>query len=44
MMHLEKKGQYEVILEPAGISVAADRGWIESIEELVGRGAVQVLS
>jgi DNA polymerase-3 subunit alpha len=44
MMHLEKKGQYEVILEPAGISVAADRGWLESIEELVGRGAVQVLS
>ena len=44
MMHLQKKGQYEVILEPAGISVAADRGWIESIEELVGRGAVQVLS
>jgi DNA polymerase-3 subunit alpha len=44
MMHLQKKGHYEVILEPAGISVAADRGWIESIEELVGRGAVQVLS
>ena len=44
MMHLQKKGEYEVVLEPAGMSVAADRGWVESIEELLGRGAVQVLS
>jgi hypothetical protein len=26
------------------LSVAADRSWVESIEELLGRGAVQVLS
>ena len=44
MMHLQKKGQYEVILEPAEMKVAADRGWVESVEELLGRGAVQVLS
>jgi DNA polymerase-3 subunit alpha len=44
MMHLQKKGHYEVVLEPTGASVAADRGWVESIEELLGRGAVQVLS
>ncbi|MFC5864560.1 DNA polymerase III subunit alpha [Acidicapsa dinghuensis] len=44
MMHLEKKGQYDVILEPAAASVAADRAWIESVEELLGRGAVQVVS
>ncbi len=44
MMHLQKKGQFEVILEPEGMSVAADRGWVESVEELLGRGAVQVLS
>ena len=43
MMHLQKKGQYEVVLEPSGASVAADRSWVESIEELLGRGAVQVL-
>ncbi len=43
MMHLQKKGHYEVILEPAGMAVAADRGWVESVEELIGRGAVQVL-
>jgi DNA polymerase III subunit alpha len=44
MMHLQKKGHYEVVLEPAGMNVAADRSWVESIEELLGRGTVQVLS
>jgi DNA polymerase-3 subunit alpha len=43
MLHLEKKGEYAVILEPQGMSVAADRGWVERVEELVGKGAVQVL-
>ncbi len=43
MIHLQKKGAYEVVLEPVGMQVAADRTWIESVEELVGRGAVQVL-
>jgi DNA polymerase-3 subunit alpha len=43
MLHLEKKGEYAVILEPAGMSVAADRGWVERVEELVGKGTVQVL-
>jgi DNA polymerase-3 subunit alpha len=41
MLHLEKKGEYAVILEPEGMSVAADRGWVERVEELVGKGAVQ---
>jgi DNA polymerase-3 subunit alpha len=43
MLHLDKKGEYSVILEPQGMSVAADRGWVERVEELVGKGAVQVL-
>ncbi len=43
MLHLEKKGEYAVIMEPEGMSVAADKGWIERIEELVGRGSVQVV-
>jgi DNA polymerase-3 subunit alpha len=43
MLHLEKKGEYAVILEPEGMSVAADRGWVERVEELVGRGTVQAL-
>jgi DNA polymerase-3 subunit alpha len=44
MLHLQKKGEYEVILEPEKLSVAADRGWIERVEELVGKGTVQVMS
>jgi DNA polymerase-3 subunit alpha len=43
MLHLEKKGEYAVILEPEGMSVAADRGWVERVEELVGKGTVQAL-
>jgi len=43
MLQLEKKGEYAVILEPEGMSVAADRGWVERVEELVGKGAVQAL-
>src|SRR5579863_2354939 len=40
MLYLQKKGEYEVILEPDQMTVSADRGWIERVEELVGRGAV----
>jgi DNA polymerase-3 subunit alpha len=43
MLHLEKKGEFAVILEPEGMSVAADRGWVERVEELVGKGAVQAV-
>ena len=44
MIHLQKKGEYEVILEPEQMSVAADRGWLERVEELTGKGSVQVMS
>ena len=44
MLHLQKKGEYEVILEPEQMSVAADRGFVERVEELVGKGTVQVMS
>jgi DNA polymerase-3 subunit alpha len=43
MLHLEKKGEYAVILEPGEMSVAADRCWIERVEELMGKGTVQAL-
>ncbi len=43
MLHLQKKGEYEVILEPEEMSVAADRGWVERVEELAGKGAVQAV-
>jgi len=43
MVHLKKTDEYEVILEPEGMSVAADRGWMERVEELVGKGTVQAV-
>ena len=41
MIHLQQKGEYEVILEPEQMSVAADRCWVERVEELTGKGSVQ---
>ncbi|HWG19637.1 MAG TPA: DNA polymerase III subunit alpha [Terracidiphilus sp.] len=43
MLQLERKGEYAVILEPEEMSVAADRGWVERVEELVGKGTVQAV-
>jgi DNA polymerase-3 subunit alpha len=43
MIHLEKKGEYAVVLEPEAMSVAADKSWVTRAEEIVGRGAVQTL-
>ncbi|HEY1648606.1 MAG TPA: DNA polymerase III subunit alpha [Terracidiphilus sp.] len=43
MLHLERKGEYAVILEPEGMSVTADRSWMERVEELVGKGTVQAV-
>jgi DNA polymerase-3 subunit alpha len=41
MFYLEKTGEYAVVLEPQSMNVAADRGWVERVEDLVGKGAVQ---
>jgi DNA polymerase III subunit alpha len=43
LLQLEKKGEYAVILEPEGLNVAADRGWVERVEELSGKGSVQAV-
>jgi DNA polymerase-3 subunit alpha len=43
MIHLKKNDEYEVILEPEGMNVAADRGWVERVEALVGKGTVQAV-
>ncbi|MGA2572160.1 MAG: DNA polymerase III subunit alpha [Terracidiphilus sp.] len=43
MLQLEKKGEYAVILEPEGLSVAADRAWMERVEDLAGKGSVQAV-
>jgi DNA polymerase-3 subunit alpha len=41
MINMESRGEYCVMLEPEGLSVAADRGFIERAEQLLGLGAVQ---
>jgi DNA polymerase-3 subunit alpha len=43
LLQIEKKGEYRVILEPEGMSVAADKGWVERVEELAGKGSVQAV-
>jgi len=43
MLNLEEPGEFCAVLEPQGILVAADVLFIEQVEELVGRGAVQVI-
>ena len=41
MINLESRGEYLVMLEPEGLTVGADRGFIERAEQLLGQGAVQ---
>jgi DNA polymerase-3 subunit alpha len=43
LLQFEKKGEYAVILEPEGMNVAADRGWVERVEDLAGKGSVQAV-
>ena len=43
MLRLEEPSQFAVDMEPQGMKVAADVAFIENVEALVGRGAVQVI-
>jgi DNA polymerase-3 subunit alpha len=43
MLRLEEPDQFAVDLEPHGVSVSADVLFIEQVESLVGRGAVQII-
>jgi DNA polymerase-3 subunit alpha len=43
MLRLEEPDQFAVDLEPSGVAVAADVAFIEQVESLVGRGAVQII-
>ncbi|HXC94601.1 MAG TPA: DNA polymerase III subunit alpha [Edaphobacter sp.] len=43
LLDLEEPGEFCAVLEPHSITVAADRLFIDHIEELVGRGGVRVL-
>ena len=43
MINLEQKNEFAVMLEPEGLSIAADRVFIERAEQLLGRGSVQAI-
>jgi DNA polymerase-3 subunit alpha len=43
MLRLEEPDQFAADLEPHGLTVAADVLFIEQVESLVGRGAVQII-
>jgi DNA polymerase-3 subunit alpha len=43
LLDLEEAGEFRAVLEPRDVSVAADRLFIDRVEELVGRGAVRVI-
>ena len=44
LLNLEEAGQFCAVLEPNILRVAADVAFIEQVEMLLGRGAVQVIS
>jgi DNA polymerase-3 subunit alpha len=43
LLDLEEPGEFCAVLEPSGVSVAADRLFIDRVEELVGQGGVRVI-
>ena len=43
LLDLEEPGEFCAVLEPQGVMVAADRLFIDRVEELVGRGSVRVM-
>jgi DNA polymerase-3 subunit alpha len=44
MLRLEEPEQFAVNLETHGLNVAADVAFIEQVESLIGRGAVQIIT
>ena len=43
LLDFEQRGDYLVVLEPEGLGVAADKAFIERVEELVGTGTVRII-
>ncbi|MHB1022994.1 MAG: DNA polymerase III subunit alpha [Acidobacteriaceae bacterium] len=43
LLDLEEPNEFLAVLEPQGISVAADKGFIDKVEQLVGLGGVKVI-
>ncbi len=44
LLDFEEPGDFRAVLEPAKVMVAADRLFIDRVEELVGRGGVRVIN
>jgi DNA polymerase-3 subunit alpha len=44
LLNLEEPGTFCAVLEPSGLAVAADVAFIENVEALIGRGAVQIIN
>ena len=43
MLNLEQRGEFCVMMEPLGVTVGADRAFMDRAEELLGRGMVQAV-
>ncbi len=43
LLDLEEPGEFCAVLEPQGVMVAADRLFIDRVEEIVGQGGVRVI-
>jgi DNA polymerase III subunit alpha len=43
LLDLEEPGQFRAVLEPHNVLVAADRLFIDQVEELVGQGGVRIM-
>ncbi len=43
LLDLEEPGEFCAVIEPRNVSVAADRLFIDRVEELVGRGGVRII-
>ena len=43
LLDLEEPGEFCAVLEPHNCLVAADRLFIDQVEELVGRGGVRIM-
>jgi DNA polymerase-3 subunit alpha len=43
MLNMEQSGEFCVMLEPMGVTVGADRAFMDQAELLLGRGMVQAL-
>ncbi|MEO6829913.1 MAG: OB-fold nucleic acid binding domain-containing protein, partial [Acidobacteriaceae bacterium] len=44
LLDFEQRDEFLVVLEPEGLGVAADKSFVERVEELVGFGSVRIIN